>query len=129
MSPQPLAILLVEENRELRQQLERDLRSRGCRVTAVPDVVGGLEAIVLGGFDAVVSDAVMLPRGGVWLWREATALRPELRGRFFYCGADLLPDSFDGPVQTERFLSKPLDLNALWAEIVAVADQRESRLS
>jgi len=38
-------------------------------------------------------------------------------------------NSFDGPVQTERFLSKPLDLNALWAEIVAVADQRASRLS
>ncbi len=51
------------------------------------------------------------------------------RGRFFYCDADILSDSFDGPVQTERFLSKPLDLSALWAEIVAVGDHRGSRPS
>ncbi len=38
-------------------------------------------------------------------------------------------NSFDGPVQTERFLSKPLDLSALWAEIVAVGDHRGSRPS
>src|SRR5438093_304461 len=38
-------------------------------------------------------------------------------------------NSFDGPVQTERFLSKPLDLSALWAEIVALGDHRGSRPS
>jgi hypothetical protein len=29
---------------------------------------------VLGRFDAVVSDVVMLPRGGLWLWREILAV-------------------------------------------------------
>lgn len=98
-------------------------------MTAAVDCVEGLEAIVLAGFDAVVSDAVMLPRGGMWLWREATALRPELRGRFLFCGADALLSSFDGPMRTERFLPRPFNADALWEEIVAAVDHRERRTS
>jgi CheY-like chemotaxis protein len=120
MTRPALGILIIEDDRGVRELLRRDLEERGCAVTATNNGAEGLEAIVLGRFDAVVSDVVMLPRGGLWLWREATTLRPELRGRFIFCSADGVPASFDGPTHTERFLSKPLDLDALWAEILAV---------
>ena len=124
MTRPALGILLIEDDRDVRELLRRDLEARGCRVTATNNGAEGLEAIVLGRFDAVVSDVVMLPRGGLWLWREATTLRPELRGRFIFCSADAVPASFDGLTRTERFLSKPLDLDALWAEILAVSKQQ-----
>jgi CheY-like chemotaxis protein len=120
------SILVVEDNRELREKVCRELEGRGCHVTAVSSGAEGLEAVVLSRFDLVVSDVVMLPRGGLWLWREATSLRPELRGRFIFCGADGLPDSFEGPIQTERFLSEPLDWNTLWAEVLAVTNQPQA---
>ncbi len=120
MTRPALGILIIEDDRGVRELLRRELEARGCRVTATNNGVEGLEAIVLGRFDAVVSDVVMLPRGGLWLWREATTLRPELRGRFIFCSADAVPASFDGPTHTERFLAKPLDLDTLWAEILAV---------
>lgn len=126
MTRQALGILIIEDDRGMRELLRRDLEARGCRVTATNNGAEGLQAIVLDRFDAVVSDVVMLPRGGLWLWREATTLRPELRGRFIFCSADAVPDSFDGPTSTERFLSKPLDLDTLWAEILAVTAQPQA---
>jgi CheY-like chemotaxis protein len=81
MRRRALGILIIEDHRAVRELLRRDLEARGRQVTATNNGVEGLQAIVLGRFDAVVSDVVMLPRGGLWLWREATTLRPELRGR------------------------------------------------
>ncbi len=124
-----LSILVVEDDRELRERLCGELRSRGCRVTAARHGVEGLEAIVLDRFDAVVSDVPMLPRGGLWFWREATTLRPELRGRFIFCSANPMPDTGDGPVRTERFVSTPLDSDVLWTEVVAVTAASEAELS
>jgi CheY-like chemotaxis protein len=123
MTRPALGILIIEDHRAVRELLRRDLEARGCQVTATNNGVEGLQAIVLGRFDAVVSDVVMLPRGGLWLWREATTLRPELRGRFIFWSANRARDSSDGPTRTERFLSKPIDLDTLWAEILAVNRQ------
>ncbi len=74
----------------------------------------------------MVSDVVMLPCGGLWLWREATMLRPGLRGRFIFCSAAGVPNSCEGPTATEPFLSKPLDLDTLRAEIRAVTTQPQA---
>lgn len=123
VSRSTLSILVVVDDPGLRETLAGHLRSRGCRVAAATDCLEGLKAILLSRFDAVVSSVVMLSDGGSWLWREATALRPELVGRFIFCGATRLPDSFGGPVYSERFLSQPLDLSILWAEICAVTEQ------
>lgn len=129
MHASALSVLVVQDNRELRETLRRELLSRGCQVTAASSGAEGLEAIVLEGFDAVVTDMLMLPRGGLWLWQEATTLRPRLRGRFIFCSADPLPDTFEGPIRTERFVSRPLDLDTLWAELLAVTRQREREAS
>jgi CheY-like chemotaxis protein len=119
-----LAILVVEDNRELRERICADLRARGCRVVGTPNGVEGLEAVVLDQFDVVVTDVEMLPRGGLWLWREVTTLRPELTGRFVFCSSDLPHDPVDGSWRGERLLRKPLEAEALWGEILAVTGPR-----
>ena len=129
MNDHSLSILVVTDDRGLRQTVCDDLKRRGCVVTSAANGVEGLRGIALARFDAVVTHVLMLQRGGLWLWREAIALRPELVGRFIFCGADGLPDSFEGPLRSERFLSEPLDLSTLWAEILAVTEQGEDEAS
>jgi CheY-like chemotaxis protein len=121
-----LGIRVIEENRVVRDLLHREFEARGCHVTATNHGVEGLQAIVLGRFDAVVRDVVMLPRGGLWLWREATTLRPEPRGRFIFWSTNGAPDSAAASTRTERCLAKPLDLDTLWAEILALTTPPEA---
>ncbi len=61
----------------------------------------------------------MTERGGLWLWRQALLLRPELRGRFVIVASEPLPEplSLSLFLHTERFLLKPLSLDMLWREI------------
>jgi hypothetical protein len=118
----PLAILVVEDNREARDRICTELRRRGCRVVVTTDGAAGLAAVVLERFDAIVTDVEMLPRGGLWLWREATTLRPELRGRFVFCSPDALPPPADGPWRGERWVGGRPGSGLLWAEILAVIE-------
>ena len=113
----PLSILLVEANRDTREDRCADLAVRGCVVTPAATPAEGLEAIVLGRFDVVVSDLQRRSRGGLWLWREATALRPELRGRFVFCGSGPIFDK-DEVLERESFLITPIPANDLWRAVL-----------
>jgi hypothetical protein len=64
----------------------------------------------------VLTDLNMPDHGGLWLWRQAVVLRPELRGRFVLIASEPLPDprAMDLFLESERFLLKPLSLDALW---------------
>jgi CheY-like chemotaxis protein len=48
MTGQTLGILIIEDDRGVRELLCRDLEARGCRVTATNNGPEGLQAIVLG---------------------------------------------------------------------------------
>jgi CheY-like chemotaxis protein len=113
------SILLVDDSVALREALARSLTRRGCRVTTA---AGGLEALDLlrsGAFDVVITDLNMPDRGGLWLWRHALVLRPSLRGRFVLIASEPLPEQnvMSLFMKTERFLVKPLSLDALWREV------------
>src|SRR2546422_10239960 len=92
-----LSILVVADDPDLRETLARHLRSRGCRVATAADCLEGLKAILLSRFDAVVSSVVMLSDGGLWLWREATTLRPAALRPVLPFRAGPPADSFRGP--------------------------------
>ncbi len=116
-----LAILVVDDDAAVRTTLCRSLRRRGCRVTAAADGDEGLAAVRSQPFDLVVTDVQMPGRDGVALWRAATALRPELRGRFLFCSAASLPGALAEAAATERFLAKPFDIEELWGAVRAAA--------
>ncbi len=113
-----MAVLLVLEDREERRRASRYLVDHGCTVVTAGDGVAALKAIKRALFDVVVSDVQLAPRGGVWLWREAVAARPTLKGRFLFSTAAPLVELVDGP--GEAFFLKPLDTWQLWSRIAAL---------
>src|SRR2546430_17662211 len=55
-------------------------------------------------------------RGGLWLWEQALALRPELRGKFVFMSSEPLPQPPSGAV----FMIKPLSLATLQSEVRSI---------
>jgi DNA-binding response OmpR family regulator len=120
-----LRILVVEDEDHVRAVLRLALEQHGCEVVTAEDGVEGLDAIDLQPFDVVVSDVQMPRRDGVWLWRQAVAVRPELAGRFLFISGH----PFGGPdhgSERERFLAKPFTMTMLWAVIQAIVSKGKS---
>ena len=118
----PLRILVVDDDADLRTVLRDALVARGCEVATAEDGVEGLEAIDLQPFDVVVSDVRMVRCDGLWLWKEAVAVRPELVGRFVFISGYPFAEP-DGGVERERFLSKPFTMSQLWAAVAAAVEE------
>src|SRR2546428_10205554 len=78
-----LTVLVVDDDRELRESLSAFLRHRGCSVKLAAGGVEGLQAGVLDALD-VVGPAQQLP-GSERVWRQTTTPSPRLRGRFIIC--------------------------------------------
>jgi len=115
----PYAVLMVDDNVAMREALARSLARRGCRVATAASDVAGIEVLRRQAFDVVVTDLNMPVRGGLWLWRQALLLRPELRGRFVLVASEPLPEppSLSLFTETERFLLKPVSLDTLWGQV------------
>ena len=122
LAPANFSVLMVDDHAAMREAIARSLTRRGCRVTTAVSGVAGLEALRTQSFDVIISDLNMPERGGVWLWRQALVLRPELRGRFVLIASEPLPEprTMSLFLESERFLLKPLTLDALWREVESV---------
>jgi CheY-like chemotaxis protein len=110
------SVLMVDDNPAIREAIARSLARRGCSVTRAADAAEALASVRRQSFDVVLTDLNMPDHGGLWLWRQAVVLRPELRGRFVLIASEPLPDprAMDLFLESERFLLKPLSLDALW---------------
>jgi CheY-like chemotaxis protein len=113
------SVLLVDDSVALREALARSLTRRGCRVTTAGGGIEALEVVRRQPIDVVITDLNMPDRGGLWLWRQALVLRPELRGRFVLVASEPLREqhAMSWFNETERLLLKPLSLDALWREV------------
>jgi CheY-like chemotaxis protein len=114
-----LRILVVDDEDLVRAALRLALEQQGCEVFTAEDGVEGLDAIDLQPFDAVVTDVQMERRDGIWLWRQAVAVRPELVGRFVFISGHAFPGPDHGS-EREFFLAKPFTMKQLWGAIAAV---------
>src|SRR2546426_638876 len=74
-----LTVLVVDDDRELRESLCAFLRQRGCSVTAAAGGVEGLQAVILRTLDVVGTDPQL--HGSGWVWGPGTSPRPGLLGR------------------------------------------------
>src|SRR5256886_16761049 len=98
--------LVVDDNYPLREAIARSLAREGGDVTTAPGGLEGLEAIRSHQFDVVITDVYMPRRGGLWLWEEALALQPELRGKFVFMSSEPLPQPPSGARSEERRVGK-----------------------
>ena len=123
--------MLVDDNAAMREALARSLGRRGCRVTTATTGVEALATLRQRSFDAVLTDLNMPERGGLWLWRQAVILRPELRGRFVMIASEPLPEprSLALFMETEQLLVKPLSLDALWRLVQDILQRAPKRTS
>ena len=114
-----LSVLLVDDSFALREALARSLARRGCRVMTASSGLEGYEILRKTPVDVVVTDLNMPERGGLWLWRQALLVRPELEGRFVLIASEPLPERPRLALftETERYLLKPLSIDRLWSEV------------
>ncbi|HEY6159355.1 MAG TPA: response regulator [Gemmatimonadales bacterium] len=110
---QQFSALIVDDNFALREAIARSLARDGWDVATASDGLKGLEALRGHAFDAVITDVHMPGRGGLWLWNEALALRPALRGKFVFMSSEPLPE----PPSGAFFMVKPLSLATLQSEL------------
>src|SRR5213596_4189378 len=124
LGPVNSSVLMVDDNAAMREAIARSLTRRGCQVATAVSGVTALEALRAQSFDVVITDLNMPERGGLWLWRQALILHPELRGRFVLIASEPLPEprSLSLFMQTERFVLKPLSLDTLWRQVEEVME-------
>jgi two-component system response regulator MprA len=118
---QQFSALIVDDNFALREAIARSLTRDGWDVATAPDGLQGLEALRGHPFDVVITDVHMPGRGGLWLWEQALALRPELRGKFVFMSSEPLPEPPSGAV----FMVKPLSLATLQTEMRSIVRRSE----
>jgi PAS domain S-box-containing protein len=122
-------VLIVEDERPVRELLARMLRRFGYAVVEAEDGAEALEVLQRagGGFDLIVTDMVMPRMGGRALATEACRLWPGLRVLFIsgHAGQDTLTSGGVGP--GESFLQKPLTGAELAAKVREVLDARTGR--
>ena len=111
-----LSALIVDDNFALRGAIARSLARDGWEVATATDGLEALEAVRSRLFDAVITDVHMPRRGGLWLWEQALALQPDLRGKFVFMSSEPLPDPPSGAV----FMVKPLSLATLQSEVRSI---------
>src|SRR5216110_3138935 len=131
LQPTNFSVLMVDDTTAIREAIARSMARRGCRVTTATNGVEALEILRKQSFDVIITDLNMPDRGGLWLWRQALVLRPELRGRFVLVASEPLPEprSLSLFMETERFVLKPLSLDTLWRLVEEVLESapRSSR--
>jgi DNA-binding response OmpR family regulator len=101
VSPHPLkAVLLVDDNRDLAQVLQRALAEDNYLVDVAHDGQEALLKIKINEYDAVVTDLMMPNLRGDQLYDEIAALRPALAEKF------VLITAYPNDPSTVKFLSR-----------------------
>lgn len=124
----PLSILLVEDNRDIAENICYFLESRKQSVDYAPDGESGLRLASANTYDVLVVDVMLPVMGGLELCRR---FRSTPRGDtpvLLLTARDELQDKLDGfEVGADDYLTKPFDLDELHARLLALARRAAGR--
>lgn len=118
-------ILIIEDDRAVRETTVRLLARAGFKVAAAEDRAGALAALGVGKIDLVVTDVIMPELSGPELVRVLRQERPDLAALYVsgYAGEALHEH---GLAQDDAFLQKPYMPNVLIQRIRELLARRES---
>ena len=111
----PAAILVVDDDPEVRELVSQTLQLAGHHVETADDGEAALAALERRAFDLVVSDIQMPRLDGIGLYREAVRRDARLTRRFiFVTGSALTQEAQDFARMTGLpLLPKPFSIDAL----------------
>lgn len=118
----PRRILIVDDERDICEQLEAFLRSKGFQVSSVFSGEQAIETLAQRGADVLLLDMLLPGLSGIEVLKQVKILRPELRV-IVVSGVD----NEDVKTQAiyygaEAYLIKPLDFHkAVWTEVIGGA--------
>jgi len=112
-------ILVVEDERHIRQNLCECLRQLGCEVIEAADGIEALDRFKdqQGKIDLVLTDLVMPRMSGQELWRQLTQLHPELSFLFMSGYSEYSAMRQDILSRQTAFLNKPFSVAELSSAI------------
>jgi two-component system cell cycle sensor histidine kinase/response regulator CckA len=117
-------LLLVEDDRSVRELAERIFRERGYKVTATADGTEALHAFIAQAdqIDLVVTDLIMPGMSGRELVQALHQIRPDLRALFVsgYTEDEITRRGLHDP--SVAFLQKPFTAEVLLAKVRSVLD-------
>jgi CheY-like chemotaxis protein len=118
----PQRVLLVEDEREVRQLVVQQLESHGHSVVAVPTPMQALELFEPGEFDVLITDVVMARMNG---WELAQRVRTQQDDLPVLLMSGYTGGAVDlrGASASTAFLQKPFTRDALEAKMLQVVTE------
>lgn len=118
--PPETSILLVDDEAELTEPLQRVLTREGYRVDVVHEGLEGTQLANRGGYDLLILDWMLPHRSGVEICRELRS-RGDLTPVLFLTAKDTLDDRVMGlDAGADDYLIKPFELRELLARVRAL---------
>ena len=116
------AILVVDDERAIRETIRRALERDGHSVMVAASGAEGLEALADRSIDLLLIDHRMSGMDGTEFYRDAVAARPELSGRALMMTGDTLNPALLEFVSANSLslIAKPFDIDDLISEVDAV---------
>jgi len=108
-------VLLVEDNREIREALAEILEAEGYAITAVDSAEHGLDELGRERFDLVVSDYGLPGHTGAWMLGQAV-----LAGRLDEGHALLVTAHPEPNSRGFKVMAKPLDFDRFLGELAGM---------
>ncbi len=117
LNPQPVKILLAEDDNDMRRFLVKALQNAGFTVASFDNGLAAYNRLREEPFELLLTDIVMPEMDGIELARRATELDPDIKVMFItgFAAVALNPDNH-APRQA-KILSKPFHLKDLVNEV------------
>jgi two-component system response regulator PilR (NtrC family) len=124
---QTARLLVVDDERSMRELLSIVLRREGYDVTLAENGRAAVDRLERGRFDLLISDIKMPDMGGVDVLREAKRIDPDIVGIMItaFAAADTAIEAMR--LGAHDYLSKPFDVDELKIKVRNALEQRQLR--
>lgn len=116
MNPKAHAILVVEDDSDVRDMLVRHLAHHGFQVTVAVDGMEGLQKVEAGGYDLVITDIVMPFVSGVGIVSTVKKNNPDMPV-IAITGYGKAPETLAAESRADLVMGKPVRVAELVAHI------------